>query len=288
MRIRELRKSYQVSGRRLEVLKGLDLEPDDQGITVILGRSGCGKTTLLRLAAGLEEPDSGKIERTDYGMLPEAAKDCRKAGMPVKDDMGRPSGYKIGVIFQEPRLMPWLTVEKNILFGVEKKRQDKKKLMELLELTGLAGFEKARPSQLSGGMQQRVALARALAYEPDYLLMDEPFAALDYFTRAQMQQELLRIYQTEKKGILFVTHSIEEALTLGTQIVILENGVCGKSYDLKELPFPRDLTSEEMTERKREMILRIEAAVGNDPDTDGDRVGSRESSGRMKKQKTFV
>ncbi len=288
MRIRELRKSYQVSGRRLEVLKGLDLEPDDQGITVILGRSGCGKTTLLRLAAGLEEPDSGKIERTDYGMLPEAAKDCRKAGMPVKDDTGRPSGYKIGVIFQEPRLMPWLTVEKNILFGVEKKRQDKKKLMELLELTGLAGFEKARPSQLSGGMQQRVALARALAYEPDYLLMDEPFAALDYFTRAQMQQELLRIYQTEKKGILFVTHSIEEALTLGTQIVILENGVCGKSYDLKELPFPRDLTSEEMTERKREMILRIEAAVGNDPDTDGDRVGSRESSGRMKKQKTFV
>lgn len=125
-------------------------------------------------------------------------------------------------------------------------------------MTGLIGFEKARPFQLSGGMQQRVALARALAYEPDFLLMDEPFAALDYFTRTQMQQELLRIHQKENKGILFVTHSIEEALTLGTKIVILENGICGKSYDLGDVAFPRDLLSEEMLSRKRELILRIE------------------------------
>ncbi|MCI9106104.1 MAG: ATP-binding cassette domain-containing protein [Lachnospiraceae bacterium] len=199
MRIRGLRKNYQVSGRCLEVLKGLDLDLADEGITVVLGRSGCGKTTLLRLIAGLETADWGEItggEMTDPG--------------------------KIGVIFQEPRLMPWLTVEKNILFGVKKKRQDRETLSYLLALTGLIGFEKARPFQLSGGMQQRVALARALAYEPDFLLMDEPFAALDYFTRTQMQQELLRIHQKENKGILFVTHSIEEALTLGTKIVILE------------------------------------------------------------------
>lgn len=154
--------------------------------------------------------------------------------------------------------MPWLTVEKNILFGVKRKQQDRKKLSGLLELTGLTGFEKARPSQLSGGMQQRVALARALAYEPDFLLMDEPFAALDYFTRGQMQQELLRIFQTEKKGILFVTHSIEEALTVGTRIVILENGICKKSYDLRSLPFPRDLMSGEMLKIKRELIEQIE------------------------------
>lgn len=158
--------------------------------------------------------------------------------------------------------MPWLSVERNILFGVKKKERNKEKLSYLLRLTGLTGFEKARPFQLSGGMQQRVALARALAYEPDFLLMDEPFAALDYFTRAQMQQELLRIYQTEKKGILFVTHSIEEALTVGTQIVVLEDGICKKSYDLREAPFPRDLLSEEMAELKRKLIWQIEEQKG--------------------------
>lgn len=169
---------------------------------------------------------------------------------------------KMGLIFQEPRLMPWLTVEKNILFGVTDKEKGKKILGYLLELTGLTGFGKARPSQLSGGMQQRVALARALAYEPDFLLMDEPFAALDYFTRKQMQQELLHIYETEKKGILFVTHSIEEALTIGTHLVILENGVCGMEYDLRKTRFPRDLLSGEMTRLKRELIARIEEGQG--------------------------
>lgn len=242
MRIRGLRKSYQVSWRCLEVLKGLDLDVAEEGITVVLGRSGCGKTTLLRLIAGLETADSG--EKITFSSKAREKEDNRKE--------------KIGVIFQEPRLMPWLTVEKNILFGVKRKQQDRKKLSGLLELTGLTGFEKARPSQLSGGMQQRVALARALAYEPDFLLMDEPFAALDYFTRGQMQQELLRIFQTEKKGILFVTHSIEEALTVGTRIVILENGICKKSYDLGSLPFPRDLMSGEMLKIKRELIEQIE------------------------------
>ena len=242
MRIRGLRKSYQVSGRCLEVLKGLDLDVAEEGITVVLGRSGCGKTTLLRLIAGLETADSG--EKITFSSKAREKEDNRKE--------------KIGVIFQEPRLMPWLTVEKNILFGVKRKQQDRKKLSGLLELTGLTGFEKALPSQLSGGMQQRVALARALAYEPDFLLMDEPFAALDYFTRGQMQQELLRIFQTEKKGILFVTHSIEEALTVGTRIVILENGICKKSYDLGSLPFPRDLMSGEMLKIKRELIEQIE------------------------------
>jgi len=230
MRIRQLEKSYQVSGQRLEVLKGLDLDLPDQGITVVLGRSGCGKTTLLRLIAGLEQADSGQI---------------------LLD-----GEQKIGVIFQEPRLMPWLTVERNILFGVGKKSAGK--LGGLLSLTGLSGFAQAYPAQLSGGMKQRVALARALAYEPDYLLMDEPFAALDYFTRAQMQRELLRIYQSSRVGILFVTHSIEEALTIGTRILILEDGRCGCCYDLERILFPRDLLSEEMIQVKREIISRIE------------------------------
>lgn len=237
MEIRNLCKSYEVSGRKLEVLKNLNLELNDEGITVVLGRSGCGKTTLLRLIAGLEQADGGQI-----GFA---------AG--VKQDG---AGKKMGVIFQEPRLMPWLSVEDNILFGVGK--QGKGRLKYLLELTGLTGFEKAWPLQLSGGMQQRVALARALAYEPEYLLMDEPFAALDYFTRKQMQQELLKIHKAEKKGVLFVTHSIDEALTVGTKIVILEGGNCRREYDLSGDPYPRDMLSARMIEMKRDIIDQIE------------------------------
>ena len=261
MRITNLRKSYQVSGHHFPVLEGLNLEVADQGITVVLGRSGCGKTTLLRLVAGLEEADSGQIQW-------ESRKDADQSAGQENTDAGqnrqsrgtsaRSGACRIGVIFQEPRLMPWLTVERNILFGVRDRTRGQEMLPRLLELTGLAGFEKARPGQLSGGMQQRVALARALAYGPDYLLMDEPFAALDYFTRAQMQQELLKIYQTERKGILFVTHSIEEALTIGTHIVVLEGGVCGIEYHLETAGFPRDLLSTEMIRLKRELISRIE------------------------------
>ena len=254
MKITDLKKGYQVSGHFLPVLKGLNLETEDHGITVVLGRSGCGKTTLLRLVAGLEKADGGSIR---WGDCENHDSDCQNS-------------HKIGVIFQEPRLMPWLTVEKNILFGVQKKGRDgteEERLKQLLTLTGLTGFEKARPSQLSGGMRQRVALARALAYEPGYLLMDEPFAALDYFTRAQMQQELLNIYRIQKKGILFVTHSIEEALTIGTHIVVLEDGICGREYHLETLAFPRDLLSGEMVGLKRELEETINEKKNTCTDT---------------------
>lgn len=238
MRIRDLCKEYQVAAKRIEVLKGLNLDVDNHGITVVLGRSGCGKTTLLRLAAGLEQADRGSVE------------------------MG--SDAKMGVIFQEPRLMPWLTVGDNILFGTGKRqgrgrhRVLNRHLDYLLDLTGLKGFEDAYPSQLSGGMQQRAALARALAYKPDYLLMDEPFAALDYFTRSQMQKELLKIHQAEQKGILFVTHSIDEALTIGKKVVILEDGGCRKEYDLGDIPYPRDLLSEKIGKIKKGIVEEME------------------------------
>ena len=236
MKMKGLYKSYEVSGRKLPVLQNLTMEAENQGITVVLGRSGCGKTTLLRLIAGLEPLDSGEIEGVEQG--------------------------KIGIIFQEPRLMPWLTVEANILFGVGRtevlEEKSRERLPSLLALTGLTGFEKAYPSQLSGGMQQRAALARALMYEPDFLLMDEPFAALDYFTRKRMQKELLAIHEKEKKGVLFVTHSIDEALTIGTKIVILEDGACRWECDLKLFSFPRDMLSREMIQIKKEIISRIE------------------------------
>lgn len=255
MRIRALCKEYQVAGKKLKVLKNLNLDADDHSITVVLGRSGCGKTTLLRLAAGLEAPDSGKIE------------------MGTEEEKDFLDFRKIGVIFQEPRLMPWLTIEDNILFGIGKRgkrmterifqirstnKSRDQELDHLLELTKLRGFEKAYPSQLSGGMQQRAALARALAYGADYLLMDEPFAALDYFTRKKMQQELLRIYETEQKGILFVTHSIDEALTIGRKIVVLEDGICRKEYNLEAFSYPRDLLSPRLSEIKKDIIRQIQ------------------------------
>lgn len=238
MKIRDLCKEYQVAAKRVRVLKNMNLDVDNHGVTVVLGRSGCGKTTLLRLAAGLEQADGGTVEMESNGTL--------------------------GVIFQEPRLMPWLTVGDNILFGTGKRqgrgrrRKENRHLDYLLELTNLKGFEDAYPSQLSGGMQQRAALARALAYEPDYLLMDEPFAALDYFTRRQMQTELLKIHQAEQKGILFVTHSIDEALTIGKKVVILEDGRCRKEYDLGTIPYPRDLLTEEMGEIKKGIVGELE------------------------------
>lgn len=249
MRIRDLCKDYEVGGKRIQVLKHLNLDVDDHGITVVLGRSGCGKTTLLRLTAGLEAADKGSVETESV-----------KAG--EKGENTSSGHLKMGMIFQEPRLMPWLTIEANILFGIEKKKRKRKEddrcVEYLLGLTNLRGFENAYPSQLSGGMQQRTAIARALAYEPDYLLMDEPFAALDYFTRRQMQKELLRIHQAEQKGILFVTHSIDEALTIGKQVVILEDGKCKAAYDLKDVPYPRDIFSEELGEMKRKIVSQIE------------------------------
>ena len=192
-------KQYVVDERPVKVLNGISLKIPEKHITVILGRSGCGKTTLLRLTGGLEQADEGEIR---YGL-----------------------SHKTAFVFQEPRLMPWLNVWNNVTFGLEKKDQDQEKIERIIAAVGLSGFEKAYPSQRSGGMQQRTAIARALAYEPSFIMMDEPFAALDYFTREQMQKELLRVQGKQGSSILFVTHSIDEALLLGHRIVVIENGL---------------------------------------------------------------
>lgn len=212
MKIRNLRKSYQVSGRRLPVLTGLNLELEDQGITVVLGRSGCGKTTLLRLIAGLEEADSGEICLGNGKSGDRSAK------------QGSPDNRRMGVVFQEPRLMPWLTVEKNILFGVRDMAAGQEKLASLLELTGLAGFGKARPGQLSGGMQQRVALARALVLEPGVLLFDEPLSNLDAKLRVSMRTEIRKIQQKVGITAIYVTHDQSEAMSISDKIIIMSRG----------------------------------------------------------------
>ena len=223
IRLKQLEKSFEVSKNSHPVLRRFSTDLDTEKITVILGRSGCGKTTLLRILAGLETLDGGQI----LFEQPE----------------------KLGVVFQEPRLMPWLTLEQNILFGADKKKHSKSKLKEKAETL----------LRLTGGMMQRAALARALACDASYLLMDEPFAALDHFTRQTMQKEFLRICAEEKMGALFVTHSVDEALLLGDEILIMENGKVGSWFTIGEnLAYPRDLLSEEMISIKRKIIKTLE------------------------------
>ena len=232
IRVTGLSKSFPLQGSALQVLSGLDMQLDQGKITVLLGKSGCGKTTLLRILAGLETLDCGEISV--------------------------PAGDRVGVIFQEPRLMPWLSVEENIAFSDMERRLLPTRLAELIKLVGLQGFEQAKPRQLSGGMQQRVALARALAYEPEWLLMDEPFSALDYFTRRTMQEELLRVQQKEQKGIFLVTHHLDEALYLADRILLLQRGKISKTYDLPERSCERDLMGKEMLMMKEQILKEMD------------------------------
>lgn len=224
-------KQYLVEDRAVQVLNGISLQVPSNRITVILGRSGCGKTTLLRLTGGLEKVDQGEIQ---YG-----------------------ESHRTAFVFQEPRLMPWLTVWNNIRFGLGKKEQDSKKIADIVATVGLDGFEKAYPSQLSGGMQQRTAIARALAYEPSFIMMDEPFAALDYFTREQMQKELMRVQKKQGSSILFVTHSIDEALILGHKIVVIEKGLVKAQYQVPETTGERNLLDDMFISLKRDIIKNL-------------------------------
>ena len=221
-------KVYTVEKENIKVLDGIDLTIPANKITVILGRSGCGKTTLLRLVSGLETLDQGEI-----------------LGVNSK---------KTSYVFQEDRLMPWLNVKKNITFGIQNKEIDNSKIDEIIEMVGLKKFYSAYPRQLSGGMKQRVSIARAFAYNPDFIMMDEPFSALDFFTREQMQKELLRIHQTSKCSILFVTHSIDEALILADQIIILEKGIIKSQYHIDEESCDRDLLDDKFVALKKQII----------------------------------
>ena len=154
--------------------------------------------------------------------------------------------------------MPWLNVWDNVIFGLKKQEIHKNMLQNIIDTVGLNGFEKAYPHQLSGGMQQRTAIARALAYDPSFIMMDEPFASLDYFTRNQMQKELLRLQQNRGSSILFVTHSIDEALLLGHKIVIIENGLIKKEFMIEKESTERDLLSPAFIDLKRNIINELD------------------------------
>ncbi len=193
-------------GRPIKALSDVSFEIGRHEFVSVLGPSGCGKSTLLRLIAGLIKPTLGAVEI--YGQTVTKPRD------------------EIGIVFQRPTLLPWFDVLGNVTFPMRHKYgrvtpAEIKRARELLELTGLAEFEKKRVDELSGGMQQRVGIARALLLDPDILLMDEPFSALDALTRDEMSFELLRIWSERPKTVLFITHSIPEALLLSDRILIM-------------------------------------------------------------------
>ena len=221
--INNVKKSY----GKTEVIHGATFKINDGELVVIVGPSGCGKTTLLRVIADLEKPTSGTI--SVKGQSPNQAR------------LDRSYGY----VFQTPGLLPWRNIEKNIHLPLEmsgySKSEQKNLSDQYLSLVSLSGFEKKYPWQLSGGMQQRVSIARALSFNPDMLLMDEPFGALDEITRDRLNEELLRLWEKTKKTVVFVTHSIPEAVFLSSKIVVM-SARPGKIINVIETNFPKDRT----------------------------------------------
>jgi NitT/TauT family transport system ATP-binding protein len=211
---------------RLHALSAIDLEIRDNEFVTLVGRSGCGKSTLLRIIAGLLRPTTG---------------DVRVGDTPV-----RGARRDLSFMFQRSALLPWRTVFENVMLPVEilhlDRRTHRARAEELLALTGLEGFEGRRPDELSGGMQQRVSLCRALVHNPSVLLMDEPFAALDALTREELSLELQRIWTEDRKTIVFVTHSIQEATLLADRIVVMSPrpGRIARILDVNA-PRPRSL-----------------------------------------------
>jgi NitT/TauT family transport system ATP-binding protein len=216
----------------------------NQFVTVV-GPSGCGKSTLLKVISGIIPPTEGAV---------------RFDGKPLT----KPS-RQIGMVFQRPVLLPWRSVVENILFPIEMLGWDVAKYREearrLIELVGLRGFEKALPNELSGGMQQRVSLCRALIYDPQILMMDEPFGALDAMTREDLSIELLRIWTERKKTVIFVTHSIPEAVLLADRVVIMAARPGRVLMDLQvSLPRPRSLETERLAEFQ-DLVHTIRKAI---------------------------
>jgi len=224
--LRELRFGFTVNGRHVDVIDGLDFEIERRSVIALVGPNGCGKSTLLRVIAGLLRPASGSVE---------------VAGRTVDGP-----DLRVGLVFQEPRLLPWRTARDNIAFPLQvagRSRAERDRRVEgLLKLVGLRDWAKARPAQLSGGMRQRLAIARALALEPDVLLLDEPFSALDALTRERMNVELLRLWERIEATIVVVTHSIQEAIFLADRVLVFSPRPARLIADLPvDLPRPRAL-----------------------------------------------
>ncbi len=216
--------TFQTGDGAVQALKDVNLAVGQGEFVSFIGPSGCGKTTFLRVVADLEQPTSGRI--TVNGMSPDAARRARA----------------YGYVFQQAGLFPWRTIEGNVMLPLEimgyPRGERRDRAARVLELVELKGFERKYPWQLSGGMQQRASIARALAFDADILLMDEPFGALDEIVRDRLNEELLRLWDRTGKTILFVTHSIPEAVYLSTRIVVMSPRP-GRITDVIDSPLPR-------------------------------------------------
>ena len=242
----DISKSFVNIEGTVEVISHINLNVKENEFVVLLGPGQCGKTTLVNLIAGLELPDSGSV-----------VVDSKPVTAPGPD---------LGVVFQTTNLFPWLTVMGNVEYGLKvagiHKSERQERAQHYIDLVGLDGFENSYPIQLSGGMQQRVGIARAYCIEPKVMLMDEPFSALDAQTRYQMQEELFRIWNTEKRTVIFVTNNIEEAVYLADRIVLLSNCPARISKEFTvNMPRPRNYTERRFLDLRKEISSVMEATL---------------------------
>lgn len=245
--LRHVGKVYELNDQRIEALRDANLVVQKGEFVCLIGASGCGKSTLLRIVAGFEPPSAGEALMWD-----------KPVSGPAPDR---------GMVFQDYGLFPWLSVRQNIGFGPASRGLPKAELRTLVDrfvdMVGLTRFADAYPHQLSGGMKQRVAIARVLANDAEMVLMDEPFGALDAMTRERLQDELLDIWQRTKLTVLFVTHSIEEAIFLADRVVVMEPGPGRIASEHRiELPRPRDVSSPEFNAVRRELSARLHSHHG--------------------------
>jgi ABC-type nitrate/sulfonate/bicarbonate transport system ATPase subunit len=239
--IKKVRKTFpQNEGTDIVVLDDVDLTFESGAFISLIGPSGCGKSTLLRLIAGLSQQDSGSISLD---------------GAPITKP-----GYERGLVFQDPTLFPWMTIYENIAYGLRSRgvyKTEKHRIPDFFKLVGLEGFEKSHPHHLSGGMAQRVALARALVNQPKVLLLDEPLGALDAFTRMNMQDEILSIWQQQKMTTVMVTHDVDEAIYMATRIIVMSARPAKIEKVIKvEKAYPRRRDDHDFLELRAD-ILRI-------------------------------
>jgi ABC-type nitrate/sulfonate/bicarbonate transport system ATPase subunit len=258
--LRGLAKRYATAdGRTIEALLPVDLEITPGEFLVVVGPSGCGKSTLLNILAGLTPPSAGEAW----------VGDIRVEG----PDIDR------GMVFQDYALFPWLDVIGNVEFGLERKRIPRRErrgiAMRYLEMVGLTDFAEKRPRELSGGMKQRVAIARTFATEPSIIFMDEPFGALDALTRRHLQHQLLRIWQQHRKTVVFITHSVVEAIYLADRVVLMTARPGRIKTVLKiELPHPRDPTSDEFRSIERRVYADLDEELVKSFRMEGSDTGS--------------
>jgi NitT/TauT family transport system ATP-binding protein len=244
-----LGKRFHRKGQTVTVMEGLDLTIREGEFICIVGPSGCGKSTLLNMSAGLMRASAGKV-LYDGAAVPEP-------------------NTKVGYITQKDNLMPWRTVRANIdlplqIRGLTKSARAQR-VAEMIELVGLSGFETAYPSELSGGMRKRVTLARTLAYQPEVIFADEPFAALDAQLRVVMQQELLRVWSASKNTVVFITHDIAEAVALGDRVVVLSARPTRVKVDVPiDLPRPRNLARLRFEPRFNELTEHLWTVLAED------------------------